>query len=376
MALRTRFLLILFGIITAAMLVGVLLLLFPHLRPGGERFIFRERDGDTFRHQPGFVRPPTGNIVLEDFMRRKDADGFRLPRMTADFYPIIALGDSYTEGGQVPWVDVLAAALQTPVRNLGWRGLGTLHQVEVMRRYGNPDAKWVLVGYFEGNDLSNIRSAYEERAQTGRITIDLNSDANTAENTRYEIVTNPDDNYLYPLEHPINGASYELAYISDYIWWLNGSAETFQNSKNLQLLRDALEEIKEMAGAACVGLVYMPSKEHIYFPSADPNGNRRYVLQNSLSLHLDAEGWLRFGELAPIDFDALHANFENQRNAVRDVAQQTGWHFIDLTPAFQENVTHPTYYVYDSHWNQSGHNLAADTVAQYLEQEAAACPYQ
>jgi hypothetical protein len=369
-----RFSLGIFGIGFAAGLALLTLQLFPDLRPGGQRFVFRDSDGDTFRHQPGFVRPPEPDRILEDFIRRKDDDGFRQARMSADHYPILALGDSFTEGGQVPWVDVLAEELDTPVRNLGWRGFGPLHELEVLRQYGSPDHDWILIAYFEGNDLSNIQTAQRQLEQTGGIAIARDADQ-AAGQTQDGIITAPDGNYLYPLTHLLGARRLELAYISDYLWWLNGDMETFRQSRNVALLGQAFAEFKTLASQACLALVYIPSKEHLYFPYSDPQGNRRYVLQNGLRLGLDSEDWLSFGELAPQADSEVLANLENQRLVVTAVAQEAGLQVIDLTPTFQAALptAPPLYYTYDSHWTQDGHALAGQTIARFIE-ESEQCP--
>ncbi|MFN8374109.1 MAG: hypothetical protein U0694_14685 [Anaerolineae bacterium] len=210
--------------------------------------IFTEYDGDTFRHQPGQVRPPAENHVLEDLYRQSDANGFRLPALTADFYPILAIGDSFTDGGQVPWVDVLASRLNIPVQNLGWSGFGPLEYEEVMRQFGTAPQgqtrQWVLIAYFEGNDLSNTQTAYLRAQENGGVlTLNLQHGTVAAADPSqrdYGIVTRDDDNYLYPLDHVINGTNYPLAYISDYIWWLNGTQDLYRQSRNVELLRGAL----------------------------------------------------------------------------------------------------------------------------------------
>lgn len=361
-----RFGMILVGLACAG---GMVLLVFqvrPELRPGGQRFVFTDLDGDTFRHQPGFVRPPAQNRTLEDFILRYDSDGFRLPKKTADHYPILVLGDSFTEGGQTNWVDVLAATLDTPVRNLGWRGFGPLEEVEIMRQYGGDDSEWVLMAYFEGNDLSNIQTADEYRERNGHLNISREA---VRGSTVPAPVLSADGNYLYPLTHIVGEQTSELAYISDYLWWLNGPIEVYQESHNIELLAQALRDLKILAGSACVGLVYIPSKEHLYFEYSDPVGNRRYVLENGLSLSLDADGWLSFGPLTPQDEGQLMANLDNQRDAVQAVAEEAGLIFIDLLPAFQIASVKdaPTYYLYDSHWNADGHELAGKTVAAALQ---------
>lgn len=333
------------------------------------RFVFTDEDGDTFRVQAGQVRPPEENRILEDFTRRYGADGFRIPAMPADEYAIIALGDSFTEGGQVPWVDVLAQELETPVRNLGWPGIGPLDYARIMDEFGQDNHDWVLIGYFEGNDLGNIQSAFQREQEDRNILFEIAERAGeTVSDNEPEIVLDPNGNYLYPLRHTVGDQTFELAYISDYIWWLNGDADAYRQSRNLELLREALADIQADAGSACVGLVYIPNKGHIYFQYSDPAGNQIYVLQNGKSLRLQSDGWLGFDGLEVVDYGTLMDNIDNQRDVVRELTGQVGLHFIDLTPAFQAAASggEQNYYIYDSHWSQAGHNLAGETVADYI----------
>ncbi len=367
----------LFGVVLAGGLIFVLLRLFPNLTPGGTRFVFTELDGDTFRFQPGQVRPPEKNRVLEDVVRFDDSDGFRLPARPSNSYRIAALGDSFTDGGLTPWPDVLAERLDLTVRNLGYSGFGPLEYAEVAKRYLSPDHDWVIVAYFEGNDLSNIETSRRNaEAAGGEVVLNIQRTlrapiTDVKELEAYaDITLAPNDNYLYPLTHILPGRrTRELAYISDYLWWLNGSAETFADSRNLRELADALAVIRDSAGSACVALMYVPVKGHIYFPFADPAGNRQYVMQNARSLSIDPDsGWLTLGELTPQDYADWEANIDNQRDAVRLAAENAGFAFIDLLPplrAAAENAQ-MTYYTYDSHWNQDGHTIAGEAVADYL----------
>ncbi len=379
-AIVVRIGLVLGGILCAAVTFAGAIQLFPDLLPANlrsdpldqrtpneeRRFIFTDYMGDTFYNPPGMVHPPEENRILEDFMLRYDSDGFRLPRMTAEHYPIIALGDSFTEGGQVPWVDVLAETLNRPVRNLGWRGLGTLDQARIMEDYGRGEHDWVLIAYFEGNDLSNIQTAYDRLQSEGVLLVNLTQEL-TNERPQ-EPVRNPGENYLYPLTHRVGDTTYELAYVSDYLWWLNGTESTFRDSQNMEQLKVALQDIQSAAGEACVALIYIPSKEHIYFPYSDPAGNQRYVLENGLELQLNTEGWLSFGRLTPQNYETLISRLDNQRNVVQEIVQELNLHFIDLVPAFQTDVTEPAYYIYDSHWSEQGHRIAGEAVADYLNQ--------
>ncbi|NOG51107.1 MAG: hypothetical protein HND48_17980 [Chloroflexi bacterium] len=51
------------GTLAGLLLIVLLIRAFPSLEPGGQRFLFTDLDGDTFRHQPGQVRPPAENRV-------------------------------------------------------------------------------------------------------------------------------------------------------------------------------------------------------------------------------------------------------------------------------------------------------------------------
>lgn len=372
----TALLLALFGIGVSLLIIVVLIQLFPQLEPGGQRVVFTLYDGDSFRHQPGLVRPPAENAVLEDVRRFDDSDGFRLPAMVAEDYTIIAIGDSFTDGGERPWVDVLATELDTPVRNLGWSGIGPVEYARIAEQFATGDHDWIVIGYFEGNDLSNIKTSWERaQANGGVYQLDLSrtigapiTDVRTLEDYA-DIRLSDDDWYLYPLMHPREGAdAYPLAYISDYVWWLNGDAETYRQSRNIAELNTALDDVMTAAGDACVALMYIPTKGHIYFPHAAPDGNRVFVLQNALTLRLGDDGWLTFDGPGNVDYDTLYARFDNQRDVVRDVAVANGVHFIDLVPAFQDGVVGDTvtYFTYDSHWNVNGHQLAGEVVADYL----------
>jgi hypothetical protein len=346
---------------TAIGLIAVLLILnATGIELGGTRFIFTDYSGDNFVHQQGLVRPPATNRILEDVTIFRDADGFRRPAITAENYPIIAIGDSFTDGGQTPWVDYLAKSLNVPVRNLGWRGFGPLEYVQIMREHGAGEHEWVLIAFFEGNDLGNIATSQEALKTREMLTSSATAIPPDAPAEAYGIPTR--DWYLYPLAHATMG---DIAYLSSYIWWLNGERELYEQSRNIQILRDSLLEIQAMAGDACLGLVYIPSKEHVYFPYADPQGNRQYVLENGGRLAVNEAGWLDIIN-EPVEYATWDENKDNLHGVVADmIADMNGWTFIDLLPAFEDVAGQgiQTYYPYDSHWSDTGHQLAGETVA-------------
>jgi hypothetical protein len=50
------------------------------------------------------------------------------------------------------------------------------------------------------------------------------------------------------------------------------------------------------------------------------------------------------------------------------IADAAGFQFVDLLDPFVSASSNTAYYTYDSHWNEAGHRLAADTVADYLRE--------
>ncbi|MCL4879200.1 MAG: hypothetical protein KJ064_21265 [Anaerolineae bacterium] len=329
---------------------------------------YTETHGDLFYHLPGEVKPPENPALLSAHTVTWDENGFRVPAMRRDSYaeyPIVALGDSFTDAWMVefPWVDVLARELNTPVLNLSYQGYGPVEEAAVLQEYGTGDHAWVLVGFFEGNDLQNIRTSLEHEDENPLVGL-----VREAVEPDPKIVLSADGNYPYPLALYIGSDYYELAFYDFYLWILNGERETYAASKNLAELRTYLEKIAESSGDACVGLVYMPDKGHIYFPYAEPYG-RRWILDHSFAVTLGEDQWLDTVESGAADFEAYVARLDNQRDAVQALVEEMGLYFIDLTPAFQQRAaeSHMLYFTYDTHWNPDGHELAGQTVAKFVE---------
>jgi hypothetical protein len=328
-----------------------------------------ELDGDLFYSSPGQVRPPENPKTLAEFTASWDEDGFRIPAVQADTYPIIALGDSFTEGWLVesPWPDVLAREIGIPVRNLGFLGWSILQEATVMDDYGQGDRQWVLLAYFEGNDLIEIQQSYNYQQEHGnllemlqRVRIDM---------FHPQIKLSEDGNYKYPVPLYIGDQAYELAFHDLYIARLNGARDIFANSRNVLIFREELDKIISDSGNACVGLIYIPTKAHLYLRYADPDARTR-VLEETDALELDNQNWLQVARpTTAIDFETWESRLNNQRDEIQEIAAGAGIHFIDLTPEFESAAAQGAmlFYTYDSHWSQAGHDLAGKIVANYIK---------
>jgi hypothetical protein len=326
-----------------------------------------ELDGDLYHSSPGDVRPPEDPQLLAEFTANWDEDGFRFPAVQANHYPIIALGDSYTEGWLVeyPWPDILARELDTPVRNLGFLGWSIQQEAEIMRQYGQDDPEWVLLAYFEGNDLSEIHQTYHYKEEKGDLLGML--DRLRTEMFHPQITLSEDGTYKYPLTLSIGDESYEQGFHDYYFGRTYATRDEFEKSRNVAIFREGLGEIVDYSDDACVALIFLPTKAHLYMPYVDPEV-REQLLESAKPIARDEEGWL-VDQPGGGDYESWAATVDNQRQVIQTIAQELGIHFIDLTPEFEAAVAGGAmlYYTYDSHWNQAGHDLAGRLVAEYLE---------
>lgn len=351
-----------FGLAAALVVVGGVLLFFPQFRPNTIRFT--EAMGDIYYHQAAWMRPPENpNKVLAMYWLEWNADGFRVPHRQTEHYPIVALGDSFTEAPNAgrPWPDVLAAAVDTPVLNLGFRGFGPREEMQSFKLYGEPDrAEVVVIGYFEGNDLSNAYTARDSEFSPPSAVTDRSMIP-----TDFATVTDRDERY--PMQIEINGEISDIAFLEGYIWALNGSFDTYRQSRNLRLTLRNFEAIRKAAPQACVVVAYFPDKAHIYLPYLTPEDQPILIQKSEQTLLGESRQLVQVSE--PMTFEEITANLDNQRNAVKEAVTEIGLPMIDLTPVLESAAANGeiTYYAYDTHWNQRGHDLAGNAIAEFLK---------
>ncbi len=337
---------------------------------------FHEHDGDMFWVLPGQVRPPEANQLLTEYTIAWDADGFRVPHITADEYPIAVFGDSFTEGANVPmpWADLLAQNLELPVRNYGYRGYGPLEIRATVEEFLNEDARqWVIYAHFSGNDFSEVlrpdADLVDERNPFFKLPFALEQATN---NITARLQVNPDGNYNYPMPVIIGGQYYEMAFLDMYFWWQRPPVEGFADSEPLTVIEETLNMITQnTADETCRAIVFMPTKEQLYYHYVHDNV-RQYLRQNATRpTYFDGN---RLG-LSPAPFTEdeeaeIIAELSGQREAIRQLAEDNNWLFIDLLAPFEARVADGEllYYRYDTHWNQKGHHLVAEIITEFIQQ--------
>lgn len=379
------------GILIAAVMVVGLLLAFPQLIPGSDyterkfagtvmQVEYRISDGDLFEFKPDEVRPlqPEEDMILEQYTLAWDEQGFRVPAIEADTYPIMAIGDSFTEGANVPvpWPDGVAQVLDVPVRNYGYRNYGPLEYQDVIRDYAASDPRtWVLYGHFSGNDLGDVMRTEEQKvAERDPLYLFPWLVKQAQGNVEREFADITKDHYTYPMPTVIGGNYYDLALHEHLLWWQRAPQNGFETSESYTILSDTLDLVDETLPDACKAFVFIPTKPQLYYRFIQWESRRwlLYVAERPEPAGGDGVLQLNAAPLTDDDDTALIDDMlDDQRDAMRDLAESKGWLFIDLLEPFRERVAQGEllYYKYDTHWNQAGHSLAADVIADALRNQ-------
>lgn len=389
--------LILGGTVFAFAMVLGILALFPNLVENDDPLArneagtsldveFHLTDGDYFFHQQGRIRPPEDDILLDSYTLRWDENGFRIPVMQADSYPIAAFGDSFTEGTTVatPWVDLLAADLNVPVENFGYRGYGPLESASTAETYlGDEPRTWILYAHFSGNDLLNANGSLDdeliERNPIGQVAWLARQALGSGD---AQVVESEDGQYDYPMPVIIGGSYYEIALLEELLWWQVAPEGGFLGTDTFGVVTDALDTIATLAPEeACRAVIFVPSKEQIYYPYIHEDvrqwvrGVARLPVINENTVVLEAN------PISEEDEADFIASLGDQRDAMRELAEAQGWMFIDLLEPFQQVAFENglageelLYYQYDGHWTPSGHELATEVIAEFMREHGDECP--
>lgn len=385
-------LLSLLGLAIALLMAEMLMRAFPNLVPRevrvnpparrvrpfvDETYDLRQSDGDLFHHMRGSIVPlsPDEDQVVARVHMVTDANGFRNSPPEKATYEIVALGDSFTRASGVAsaWPQLVAEYTGSDVLNLGDIGFGPQDELKVLQRYGlQKQPKWVILAYFEGNDLHDAGS-YDQAnpfilARLGRFILNRSMEAFNESSREAQVAVAP--KYRYPITASIRNQDLQLTFLSYYVSWLSVDRESIESSQNYRLATETILRIRKVTeeeGARFL-LVYVPSKEHIYLPYLNDADLEQRVFIEVPTVALDEAGFLQFTG-AKATPELIRQHMDAQSNVMAAFAQQQEIPFLDLTSTFREEAGSGEllYYTFDTHWNQQGHDLAADTIAEFIE---------
>jgi hypothetical protein len=344
-----------------------------------ETYDLRQSDGDLYHYMRGTIVPlsPDQDQVVAHVHMITDAHGFRNSPPEKAMYGIVALGDSFTRASGVasPWPQRLAEYTGTDVLNLGDVGFGPQDELKVLRQYGlKKQPQWVIMAYFEGNDLYDAAS-YEQATpfilfRFGRYILRQSVEAwHERKSGSASAAVIPD--YRYPIAITINQKELDMVFFSSYISWLSLNREAIAASQNYRLVRETIlqvQELSEEAGANFL-LVYVPSKSHVYLPYLNDPETVARVFTDVPVIELDDTGFLEFREETASP-ELIRHHMDDQAHLLADFATEQHISFLDLTSTFQAEASTGAelYYAFDTHWNQLGHDLAAETINEYIQE--------
>ena len=324
-----------------------------------------------------------------------DENGYPNPSPLHDQYDVVTTGDSFSGAGWVstPWPRMLEELSKKTVLNLSIPMYGPQAEVEAVKRFGlTRHPKWVIVGYFEGNDLTDAL-AYDEVQKSDYSWVKYSMKHGGLVSTLISIQTlrfgfsdilgklyvhlNPqsadvtqrssDKHFVFIAGNKKIPVSFYTYYISI----LTSSHEDIKASANYKLTTQAFLKLKQEcqnAGAQLI-IVFFPSKEHIYLPLIDDDSFLKNLLTDIPTYALNNKGGSLYENVrmkATMQLILEHNN--DQRDVISEFTTANQIYFLDLTEVFQEKAKEgeDLYYEMDSHWNQNGQNLAAETIYKYI----------
>ena len=304
-----------------------------------------------------------------------------------DQYDVVITGDSFTiRTAPQTWIELLGQQTGFSILTLGASSWGTLNEYEAVRMYGlDKNPKFVLVMYFEGNDLLNV-AQYLERQPTGLSwkeydmqDFPLYRRALSWHMLKYGIQkiigdrsTQP-PRYRYPVTASTEAGPIEMIFKDIHLLPLSASYETLARSDEFAAIKSRLLDLKQLSEAqgARMILVYIPAKAHVYWSRIWEPVDVNHILERTVTVTLSEgdHGKLQW-EPQYLSYDTFNANHNAQERLFADFTQENNIEFINLTPIFwQTGIQQGELYNYaDPHWNQAGNQLAADVIADYLLQ--------
>ena len=337
---------------------------------------------------PGNETRPTGRSDAFLYKFQTDEKGFPNDEYTwRDQYDIVIAGDSFTiRTAPKTWMESLRDLTGMSVLTLGAPSWGPLNETEAIKQYGlDKNPKWVVVMYFEGNDLFNTEQ-YLERRATGMSWKEYDFSHSTLgdqlitphlieywleEDSSASADPTP-LHYRYPVTASTEAGLIQMVLKDFHLLPMSADYDTLAKSDEFAAIKQSLVDMKQQVEAqgGHFLLVYVPSKEHVYWSRIWDPTDVNNILERSVTVKL-SEGDHGHFEWEPkyLSYDTFNANHNAQEKLLTDFAQSNGIEFLNLTPTFwEQGIKRGELYHYaDPHWNQAGNDLAAQTIAEYIK---------
>lgn len=336
---------------------------------------------------PGNETRPTGRSDAFLYKFQTDEKGFPNDEYKErDRYDIVIAGDSFTiRTAPKTWIESLGDLTGQSILTLGAPSWGPLNETEAIKQYGlDKQPKWVVLMYFEGNDLFNTEQ-YLERQASGMSWKEYDFSHSTLgdqlitphllEYALKKVLPStepPPLEYRYPVTASTEAGLIPMVLKDFHLLPMSADYDTMAKSDEFAAIKHSLVGMKQQVEAqgGRFLLVYVPSKEHVYWSRIWDPTDVNHILERSVTVKL-SDGDHGHFEWDPkyLSYDTFNANHNAQERLLTDFAQNNGIEFLNLTPTFwEQGIKRGELYQYaDPHWNQAGNDLAAQTIAAYIK---------
>lgn len=300
-------------------------------------------------------------------------------------YDLVITGDSFiTRTAPKTWIELLEEESQWTTLVLGASSWSTLNEVEAVKMYGlDKHPKWVVLLYFEGNDIINI-AQYIEKRDSGLDwrEYDLQNVPYSRRLLTPHLLTYlehqldpqtepPPAYYRYPVTASTEAGPVQTVLKDIHLWPLSADYDTLAHSDEFAAVKGGLLELNQLVQAqdGRFLLVYVPSKEHIYWSRIWDPVDVNHILERTVTVNLSNgnSGKLQW-QNNYLSYDFFNEHIGDQERLIEDFARDNQIEFLDLAPLFwQATIAHgEQYHFADPHWNQAGNQLTADAIYQYI----------
>jgi hypothetical protein len=319
-----------------------------------------------------------------------DKRGFR-NKTDLEEYDLVILGDSFAEGSGVSDDQVLAVLLaqkagQT-VYNLGMAAGHPGKYLETLKRFVRElSPRVVICLLFEGNDfrddnferedtfgrrLSNYFKSSPIRLSLENLLIcyfgasQTISQASIGQDGDDKGFSCPAESLSWmPVAIPDGPDARYYTFQVKKLLALFVERDDFLKSEGCQKTFESLQQIKKICNENNIRFIvaYDPDKPHVLLP---------LIKDKITSEQLHAFMALGKRNLPPVKelMDEVFARLDVQESAVEEFCRQQSIEFVSLTEPLRQKISEgqQAYFTYDQHWTPIGHEVAANTLYQYLQ---------
>lgn len=277
-----------------------------------------------------------------------NSDGLRDEAFEGAF-DIAAIGDSFTFGFGVEEPEAWPARLENisglRVANLGWAGWSSYVYPTTIKRYAIPLQTRIWVWAFFMNDLTESAgaAAFIESGRQDFKTFNYQEPPfpfNLKSFGAMMAFANPDYRLLPGSGDKLFDNGEWQMLLSRYAW-INSDPSNPDVQRGWELTEAALAEAQQLAAQhdARILLVFVPAREHVYWP----------VIRD---------------EMTGVNVEQL----DSAAARLAQMADDSEIAFFNLLPGFRAEAEqgHMLYFPADGHWNPAGHELAARLIYERL----------